>query len=514
MAEMYTRIASRGSIPEIVLIGKANLMVIGYDDENDSLIQTLSAPFYSSDTKRLMRVSSNNDFLAAYSSTPANSPLVKFVNDYYNEVGGGAADAAYMYCYRYKTTDAGGNITANALPAGSNKEWRTEVGPVTAITEVAVWYDGSTRVVQNAAGYTLETDDGGNYTGKFTFGATFPRNASGVLEDVDETEGDYVEVIFSTGSLTTAMRYLKDTDVQFAALAYDHAFMTGSAANGGIYNGTSFLDDMKVLHTYCRQCTAVGMYRQAIISLPASKKPQDVTSNYGGGAGETFAQLRTNEFGSSENAIVASFIQDTDNGEPYHADFDGAAVMAGLIRKRAVRSNITGVQNSTAITPYINPSLMQAFKDARIATIVSISHLVNTTFLNYGYTLSTDSVRKWINFNRCEWQTKHMVQASLLQLLLEDPPPRYNMQGISRIKAKIRASMEIARMNGWHDGLISITIPIEEYLSIAPSQRNTTQQNIINAASATGIVDNIGIRFSWGGNVEGIFVTGFTEVLG
>jgi len=505
---LYVRVNETPPSPGPVRAGRANAIVVGYDDDNDAKFLSLSGPVSGSglDSKRVMRISSYAEFESAYNGTISNTPLAKWIKDYYNEEAGLGADAAFIYVYRFKTTDSGGTYTDEpAIRAGSLSEWRSEIGPVSTITNVKVSYDGGAPVTQDAGGYDEEEDDTGLKTGKITFKATYPRNAAGNYQQVND-EIDIVTMTYTTSGIADAFKVLRQVDAQFASLAYDHGRMTGSAPAEGIYGGASLVDDYKELVAFCNQSSGSGFYRQAICSLPANAKPGDSGTSYG--ATNKWQDLRQSDFGQTRNVMVPSFRQTPTTGDGYRGDFDGAAVLAAMIRKNGVRDDVLGTIPTTAIEAYESEALQLAFKQARILTIVKASHLVENSWLNYGYTFGI-GVQKWINNVRCRYQIKHLLEANLLALILSGVI-RYDVNGGYKLQAAITAYMEQAQLNGWHDGLVSIEIPIMPYMT--KRNKSASDEIVIQTAAESGIWENIAVVYRWGTNTERIELSNLGEV--
>jgi hypothetical protein len=363
-------------------------------------------------------------------------------------------------------------------------------------------------VSQDGAGYTLETDDTGKYTGKITFTAGYPRNGDGVEQDVD-LNTDEVLISYTTVALAEALKLFNNQDIQLLCLAYDPGKMSGSLVSQGIYGGTSFMDDAKTVLTHCNSRTAAGWARQLCCGLPANKHMTDPTEFYGGAALEYWGGLRSNEFGQCRNIMVMGEWQ-TLLTTGYFGERDTSAMIASAVRQRAVRDTLTGYTPSTNVTAIENESEMQAYKTAMIMTWVKISHLRSDAFMNYGFTFGIGRDGRE-NHVRCFNQIKHALLAALLQLVLM-PNLKYDIECIRRIKSVITATIKACELKDWCDGLVSITIPIEPYLAIPVAKRTDEEQDIVTAAQDSCIVDNIEVEVLWGPNPETIVISALGDI--
>jgi len=510
MSDLYIIVNERAPVPDRVPIGVANVGVIGFDDENTGkFLSGSGVPIKDGNTRGFI-VGSLDAFQKLYDGGPSESELTKWMESYYNELDY-QADAANVYFYRFLQADTGGSVSdEEMLPTGITGEWVSGTSPVATLTTVKVSYQVDTyssapsTVTQPSEGYDVE-EVNGIKTGKITFKTGYPVNSGGNPQSVGSE--DSVLVSYTTSGIAGALGVFNNADVQLMSLAYDHSKMDGSTSAEGIYGGTSFVDDMKQLVSHCNARSSAGFMRQACISLPANSKPWEDGSSYG--ATGLWKELRANDIGQTRNAIVVGFQNAIDTTQDYQASFDGGAVIAAMVRKKPVRGNIGGVFPATAIPAYEDAATIAAFEKARIGTVVKISHLVSSSFLNRGYTFGTGR-QKWINNVRCRYQIKHLLMSGLMQLILEDI--RYNSNGINAIISRISAIMKDAQIRGWHDGLITVKVPIKQYLDIPVNQRTGEEQDIVSAAQNSGIVDNIEVTYLWGTNVEKIIISALGEI--
>jgi len=511
MSDMYIFIGEQAAVPDRVDIGKANVGVIGFDGANDSLFMSMSATLMNAGDYHGFIISQKSDFDALYRSAPSDTPLKKWIDSYFTELVS-QADTARLYVYRVPSSYGGGSYADQvALRAGDLTLWKTVYSPVVSITTVKVSYakDNYTGlpgvVTQSSGNYTVEVDANGNYTGVIQFDANCPVNSNGDPQAIDPNV-DTVLLTYTTSGLSEILKAFNNQDVQFMNLAYDHGKMTGSSSGQGIYNGVSWLDDQKCALTHCVSRSSAGWARSLIASDPANKLPSDLMTNYGGsGSSHTFGQLKSSVLGYNKRVINPAWAQTIATSGTYLGSFDGGAVMAALIREVPVRKTLTGLIPNTAMIPYQNESTLQALKSSSMVTEVLISNLIQQPFVNYGYTFGA-GFDKWISKIRCDDQIRHLLMSSLLQLILSGKV-NYDMSGMALIKSTISATMTQCQINGWHDGLVSITIPIEQYLKIPVASRTPTDQAIIDAARATGAVTGIVIKYQWGTPVEQIVIS-------
>jgi len=512
MADMYIRVSSRAPIPGRVGVGKCNVGVIGYDTANDAKFLSASGTRFDPTNWQGYKISKLADFLALYNSEPGNTALVKWMNTYFTELDR-QADPASVLFYRYGGEGAGTYTLQVAIPAGGVKEWRTMYSPVSAITLVkvhyAAGYEGTDETVeQDVAGYTLQSDDSGKYTGKITFAAGYPRNSGAVEQDVS-LSADSVLISYTTAILAEALKVFNNQDVQLMALAYDPGKMSGSGPGQGIYGGISFIDDMKIVLTHCNSRTSSGRARQLCCGLPANQHMTDPTISYGGPGGEYWSGFRANELGQARNVMVM--------GEPhtlatsgYYGERDTSAMIAAAVRKSRVRDTLTGFVPTTAVTALENESEMEAYKTAQIMTWVKISHLRVEPFINFGFTFGVGRDARE-NHVRCINQIKHALSTALLQLVLS-PDLKYDLNGTRKIKSVISAVIRECEMNNWCDGIVSIIIPIDEYLAIPVAKRTDEDQVIVTNAQDSAIVDNIEVTILWGPNPETIVISALGDI--
>jgi len=512
MADMYVRVSERAPIPARVPIGKANVAVIAYDAANDTHFLSGSGVKIDPANNQGYKISTLANFQALYDATPSDTALKKWMETYFGELSSGADPATVLF-YRYGGEGAGNYTLETAIPAGGVKEWRTVNSPVTAITGASVHYlhgngDAEETVAQDVAGYALEVDDSGKYSGKITFAAGYPKNGGGTVQDVNLAE-DAVLITYSTPKLAEALKLFNNQDIQLLALAYDPGKMSGSLAEQGIYNGVSFIDDMKTALVHCNARSAAGWFRQLCCGLPANQHMTDITQPYGGGAGEYWGGFRSNELGQAQNAMVMGEWH-TLASAGYHGERDTSAMIAVACRNSKVRDTLTGYTPTTAVTPVENESEMQAYKTAQIMTWARISHLRSEPFLNFGTTFGSGR-RRSANNVRCLYQIKHALMTALLQLVLM-PDLHYDIAGIRRIKSVIAATIKECELNKWCDGLVSIKIPIEEYIAIPVGQRTAEEQALVSAAIDSAIVDNIEVTYLWGPNPETIVISALGDI--
>lgn len=510
MADMYIRVSTRAPIPGRVGVGKCNVGVIGYDSANDAKFRSASGIRFDPTNWQGYKISKLADFLSLYSTMPDNTALVKWMDTYFSELDR-QADPASVLFYRYGGEGAGTYTLQVALPAGGVKEWRTMYSPINAMTDVrvhyAVGYNGlAETVIQDVAGYALETDASGKYTGKITFAAGYPRNGGNVEQNVN-LSADSVLITYSTVALAEALKLFNNQDVQLMALAYDPGKMTGMV--GDVYGGVSFVDDMKTVLTHCNSRTASGRARQLCCGLPANQHMTDPTEPYGGAALEYWGGFRANELGQARNVMVMGE-QHTLLTSGYYGERDTSAMIAVAVRKSRVRDTLTGFTPTTAVTAIENESEMEAYKTAQIMTWVKISHLRAEPFLNFGFTFGVVRDARE-NHVRCINQIKHALSTALLQLVLS-PDLKYDLNGIRRIKSVISAVVRECEMSNWCDGLVSMLVPIEEYLAIPVAKRTGEEQVIVTNAQDSAIVDNIEVTILWGPNPETIVISALGDI--
>jgi hypothetical protein len=510
MSDLYIIVNEKAPVPARVPIGVANVGVIGFDDANEGSFLSMSGVPIKDGNYRGFVVGSLDEFENLYDGTPQETELVHWMRDYFNELDF-QADAANIYFYRFLQSDSGGSVTdEEMLPAGGPSEWRTGTAPINTLTTIKVSYQldsysgAPSTVVQPSEGYEVE-EENGTKTGKITFNAGYPINSGGLPQLVGSE--DSVLATYTTTGLAGALSIFNNADVQLMSLAYDNGKMDGSTSAEGIYGDLSFMDDMKQLVSHCNARSGAGFMRQGIVNLPANQRPWDDGTAYG--AAGLWKEMRENDLGQTRNAIVSGFRNIIDTNLSYTASFDGGAAIAAMIRKKPVRGNIGGVSPATPIPAYEDEATMAAFEKSRIGTVVKISHLVASSFLNRGYTLGVGRQR-WINNVRCRYQIKHSLMSGLLQLILEDI--KYNSEGMGQIIARISAVMKDAQIRGWHDGLITVNVPIKEYLDIPPAQRTPEEQARVTAAADSGVVDNIEVVYLWGTNVEKIIISALGEI--
>ena len=512
MADMYVRVSMRTPIPARVPIGKANVAVVGYDAANDAYFLSASGVRIDPANWQGYKIGKLEDFNALYSTTPGNTALYKWMTTYFSELKE-SADPATVFFYRFGG-EAGGTYTdQTAIPAGGVKDWKTVTSPVTAITGVKVHYahgkGGANETVSQASGYTLETDDTGKYTGKITFKTGYPKNSTPTEQAVNLAT-DTVLISYTTATLPEALKIFNNQDVQLLCLAYDPGKMSGASSAQGIYGGTSFVDDMKTALAHCTSRTTSGWYRQLCCWLPANAALTDATGKYGGSYSEYFADFKANELGANQNVMVAGEKQ-TLATSGYFGERDTSAMIAAAVRNTKIRNTLTGYTPQLAVTPEENESILRAYQVAQIMTWSKIQNLRGQLpFLNFGYTFGVGR-RKTINNVRCLYQIKHALLAALLQLVLS-PDLHYDIGGIRRIKSVIAATITECEQKGLCDGLVSMSIPIEEYLAIPVGKRTVEDQTIVTAAQDSAIVDNIEVTYLWGPNPETIVISALGDI--
>ena len=454
-----------------------------------------------------MKIGSYAEFQTAYDETPDDTPLTKFVESYYNEEAGQGADPAFVWIYRMKIADTGGTVTDQvAIPGDDLTQWGTGVAPVESITTVKVSYDGATPVSQ-VGGFDVEVDVNGLKTGMITFKTGFPKDVTVTYKAISLAT-DTVYITYTTSGIAAAFKIMASVDIQLVAFAYDHGKMTGATPAVGIYGGVSLVDDFQKLVAYVNQAAGSGYYRQAILSLPANAVPGDTATTYG--ATTKWQDLRGSDIGFNDRATIVAFKQSLATSG-YKGEFDGAAVMAALIRKNSVSVDVGYTANTTAIQAYEDLATQWAFKNARIGTIVKDSHLVDGSWLNFGFTCGLD-INRWINIRRCKDQIKHLIEARLMRLLLSKPGVKYTAEGGYKIINTIGACVETAKMNGWCLGLVSCVIPIMPYLT--KNNRSTQDQLVVDNAVESGIWSGINLSVRMFGNTEQINLAPIVGVLG
>lgn len=513
MGNIYVNSVDSQPLSRPVPMGIANVLMLGFDDENDAIFDSMSNPVLAASLgPKVAVITSYPEFLSMYTDIPDDSQLKRSVEDYFNEEAGYGVDAAKLYLYRFALADTGDTITdETALPGVNVTQWRTVISPVTAISTVKVSYDGGTPVSQ-AGGYTAETDsDTGLYTGKVTFNAGFPKNAIAAYQAIDPAK-DEVTISYTTGGLETALKVVKNVDVQYVMGCYDNGKMTGDTPAEGIYGGMSYIDDIQKLAGFVNQSATRGYYRSILCALPANAKPGDMATTYGATA--KWKDLRNEDLGNNKRIIVAAFKQ-TLVSTGYLGEFDTAAYMAALIRKCGVREDVGGTKNQMGVSPYDDDSMQYAFKNARICTIVAAPGLEGT-FLNFGYTLGLGNDR-WINHVRCFDQIRNLVEGRLLAAIVNKRIP-YNLEGAYTIMTIITGAIQTAQMYGWCEGLADktaiVTKPIDVPIMAYMTKANKTPadwETITNAANS-GTWTGIQFTVKWGPNTERIEMAPIAEV--
>lgn len=514
MGNIYVNSVDSQPLSRPVPMGIANVLMLGFDDDNDAIFDSMSNPVSAASLGvKVAVITSYAEYLSMYTDIPADSQLKRSVEDYFNEEAGYGVDAAKIYLYRFNVADTGESITdETALPGITASIWRTVISPVTAISDVKVSYNGATPVSQ-VGGYVAETDaDTGMYTGKITFSDGFPKDTYGSIVAVNPLL-DEVTMDYTTGGLETALKVVQNLDVQYVMACYDNGKMTGDTPEEGIYGGTSLIDDYQKLAGFVNQSATRGYYRSVIAALPANAKPGDTATTYGATA--KWKDLRNEDLGNNKRIIVAAFKQ-TLVTTGYLGEFDTASYMAALIRKCRVREDVGGTKNNMAVSPYDDDAMQYAFKNARIGTIVSAPSQVEGTFLNFGYTLGLGNDR-WINHVRCFDQIRHLVESRLLAAIVDKRIP-YNLEGGYGIMTIITGAIQTAQLYGWCEGLADksalvtnpILVPIMQYMTKA-NKTAADWETITNAANS-GTWTGIQFTVKWGPNTERIELAPIAEV--
>lgn len=329
--------------------------------------------------------------------------------------------------------------------------------------------DGSLGV-----GFTVKKDGAGNWDGQLEF----TNGLSGESVDKPVPSNAKITVSYKAGSNSSLGEMIEDYRINMVTLALDNNSTISNYVDN-IFG--SELDDLMVMRS-----AISGKKCRFIYALPGNAGPEDTIT----GTTSKWKELK-NLIGANEHFSAIKCIPSSTND-------DAATGLMALVSISAPHKQIGFAEPFWGINekePKIN---LGKWKDAKIACIMKRTELTGDPFLiTYGHTFGSGDVDR-IAGSRCR---DIMAQTLINNLwgLLAERDTRMSVDGIAKIKARIRSTFNTLISQKIVDGLVKIYVPIEEDL------RNNTDAGKLARQQKT--VPAVEIEYLYYPNVEKIIIT-------
>lgn len=325
-------------------------------------------------------------------------------------------------------------------------------------------------------GFTPETDDGGNWTGKINFPNGLSGAACGIVKPL--TSDCKITVDYCVGSEGGIGEAINDFQINMCSLALENE------ADLKNYSDNLFgsqLQDMMKMSSIISGKNCIWFY-----ALPGDADPDDTIS----GTSNNWSEIKSLLGARQDIAVLKA--------KPSATEHDMATGYMAMTVISHPHTTMTFAEPHMGIQeqePKINRS---KWKDAQIASIMKWTELSGDPFLvTYGFTLGSGDVAR-ISGTRCRYIIAQTLTNNL-KALLAKRTTLMSYEGCQEIKATIEATFKMLKDQRIVDGLKGVYIPIETDL-----KNNTTAGRI---ARAQRIVPVVEIEYLFYTSVEKIRIT-------
>ena len=274
-------------------------------------------------------------------------------------------------------------------------------------------------------------------------------------------------------------------------------------ASGYCIGGKGWLDDIYLGKALAGAFNRLNQRTMFIASLPDGVYPDTaIGSAYLEGtsvSGVKYADLPL--LIQSDNVILVQ-------ANVYQPEtYDPALQMAGTRMDANPRRSCLFLPpaGGVSLETVISQPIINKWRTARI-NVVSTSRASDTPVWHGNFTMSSDPHKGDINYKQCINLLAYDLEMALYGILYSPNPIKYDLSTMDLLEQTIKTVCLQYTSAGIIDGYISTTIPIRSLLakegSLTPGEQAT-----LDAARASGVIDNVTVAFYWAGDVETINIT-------
>jgi len=324
-------------------------------------------------------------------------------------------------------------------------------------------------------GFTVEVDGAGNWNGQLTFDDGLS-GVNGVVKPL--TTDCKIQVDFTAGTSSGLSTALTEYNINMVSLALEN---NATIEQYESYVFGTQLDDIMTMLNAIAGKNIIFFY-----ALPGGAQPETTIN----ATANKWKELKA-LMGAREDVAAIKVI-------PSALNHDAATGWMAMTSISHPHKQMTFAEPHFGIEREEPPINRGKWKDGQIACIMKRTELSGEPFLvTYGFTFGSGDAAR-INGVRCRYILAQQLINNLWALLAKrDTLMSYD--GMQKIRAQIRGTFKILIDQGIVDGLVSISIPIEEDLLA-----NTAAGRI---ARAQRLVPAIEIEYLWYTSVEKIIIT-------
>lgn len=325
-------------------------------------------------------------------------------------------------------------------------------------------------------GFTVNTDNAGNWTGRLTFAS----GLSGVTIDSPPNSDGLITCSFRIGSATSDIsETIENYQINMMAAAYPNTRTTTNFTT--TYFGSQVNDYMRFTNaTAGKNCILFsclpGNAQVGTSGTSLSSNWEDLKNLIG--QREDFAAIKAKP--SSLNHDMAAGYMGMTAGTHPHTTMSFATPHMGIQEEESL----------------INRNY---WNKGQIASPMTRRELSGSPYLiSHGFTFGTGYSSR-INYVRCKYIIAQTLRNGLWELLASRKV-KMSYAGMQLVKNKISGIFKTLQDQGIHDGLAYVRIPIETDL-----KNNTSAGQDARAARE---IPSIEIGFYWYSSLESIIITG------
>lgn len=335
--------------------------------------------------------------------------------------------------------------------------------------------DGSVGI-----GFTPETDQNGNWTGRITF----PNGLSGTCGIITTLDSAYkITADFSIGTEGGIGEAIEEYSISMISVALEN----NKTLKNYSYNlfGSQVQDMLKMTSTIA------GKNCMFFYALPGNANPDDTIS----GTSLTWKELK-NLLGARRDIAVIKVMPSASN----HDMATGYMAMTSITRPH---QQLTFAEPHMGIQQQENAINRSKWRDGQIASTWKNRRLSGNPFLiTYGFTFGSGDVDR-IEGARCQFIIAETLTNNIWGLLARRET-LMSYKGMQKLKAVITATFKTLQDQKIVDGLRKIYIPIEEDLL-----KNTEAGKIARQQHLCPAVE---IDYEWFTSLEKIYITKVSNV--
>ena len=447
--------------------------------------------------------------------------LYKNINYFLSNKG---SSNAGLYC---RAVSGAGTINSNVTLSGpidgSNVSFKSEFAPVEDITALEINKD-STGWYTFPTGNWYTGSVGGTLDGSIKLyagtGFVYSGTISGAESGFWITSGVKLRADITTNVLSDAYGELISKEFGIIAFAYDQS-NNGTItpdrqanykyASGYCIGGKSWLDDVRKGVALASALTDSNRKVVFFYSLPDSVRESTIIgTGWTSGTSLFEDSPLTVAFGDLDSVIGSQYRA---MGFVNRQSTDGvdAAVMAmGNAFTEPPRISMMYRRPTTfSQTTWPTKNEVSAWRSAKLNPLIEVNIGTNAIYCwGNSDTFGAGDERDF-NYVRCRDLFNQLIMDNL-QALLATNKLKYNMSGIESIESVIKSAGELATLNGYIDGYLSVTIPIKSYVA-KDGKMTVGDQLILDAARASKVVNNITVKYKWDGDIEELKISAITS---